>query len=388
MNRKEIAEIRKRFNPDNSNIGRIRGCYVNSKREVISAFERSLVSLPQEEAEKYMAIFKRTLSGAPGKNLLTIGFTNDQVLGSEEHALLMTLRDTGLRDDDSVQMLCAKIIDQLNLEDNYLILLMQDAYDVPFRTKDDMTLEDASGEVFSYIVCAVCPVKPSKPALRYDSAENEFHSRDIDYLVSAPEIGFMFPTFDDRATNIYDVLYYTKDTESGHPEFVTALFNAETPMPADVQKEAFQSILADALEEECSMDVVQAVHDQLLARVEEQKADKEAEPATVSKREVRAILEDCGVSETHMAAFEEKFDTEFGEVADLSAENLVETRQFEVRTPDVVIKVDPQKSDLVQTRIIDGIGYILIRADEGVEVNGVNISLSGQAGAQGDDAPF
>ena len=373
MNRKEIAELRKRMNPDNSAIGRIRGCYVNNKKEVVSAFERSLISLPQEEAEKYMSLFKKVLSGTPDKNLVDISFTNDQVLGSEEHRLLTSLYETSLKDDDAVQALCMKIIDQIAMDGNYLILLMQDAYDVPFRTRDDMALEDASGEVFSYIVCAVCPVKPSKPALRYVPSDNEFHTTDIDQMVAAPEVGFLFPAFDDRATNIYDALYYTRDTESGHPEFVKAIFNSENPVPADGQKETFQSLLTDALEEECSMDVVQAVHDTIRARVEEQKSDKEADPVTVSKREVRSILEDCQVSENHIAAFEEKFDQEFGETADLSAENIVETAKFEVRMPDVVIRVAPEKSDLVKTQVIDGIRYILIRADEGVEVNGVQV---------------
>ena len=180
MNRKEIAELRKRMNPDNSAIGRIRGCYVNNKKEVVSAFERSLISLPQEEAEKYMSLFKKVLSGTPDKNLVDISFTNDQVLGSEEHRLLTSLYETSLKDDDAVQALCMKIIDQIAMDGNYLILLMQDAYDVPFRTRDDMALEDASGEVFSYIVCAVCPVKPSKPALRYVPSDNEILQAEVE----------------------------------------------------------------------------------------------------------------------------------------------------------------------------------------------------------------
>ena len=373
MNRKEIAEIKKRMNADNSAIGRIRGCYVNNKKEVVSAFERSLISLPQEEAEKYMGLFKKVLSGAPGKNLLDISISNGQVLGSEEHRMLTALYETELKDDESVQALCMRIMDHISLPDNYLILLMQDAYDVPYRTKDDMALEDASGEVYSYVVCAVCPVKPSKPALQYVARDNEFHTTDVEYLVAAPEVGFLFPAFDDRATNIYDALYYTKDTEIGHPEFVRAVFNTEPPVPADVQKETFQSVLADSLEEECSLDVVQAVQESVRSRVEEQKADKEAEPVTLSKREVRSILEDCQVSEGKIAAFEERYDQEFGEVADLSAENVVETARFEVKMPDVIIRVAPEKSNLVQTRVIDGVRYILVRADEGVEVNGVTI---------------
>ena len=87
------------------------------------------------------------------------------------------------------------------------------------------------------------------------------------------------------------------------------------------------------------------------------------------------MLQECGVSEERVAAFEARYDEEFG-AADLRVQNIVDVKKFELRTPDVVVKVNPERSDLIQTRTIDGSRYILIRADEGVEVNGVNISIS------------
>lgn len=44
-------------------------------------------------------------------------------------------------------------------------------------------------------------------------------------------------------------------------------------------------------------------------------------------------------------------------------------------TPDVTIRVNPDRGDLVETRMIDGTRYILIRAEEGVEVNGVQVQI-------------
>ena len=52
MNEKEIAEIRRRFRGDKSNINHIRGCYVNEKREIISQFDQALSMMPQEETEE------------------------------------------------------------------------------------------------------------------------------------------------------------------------------------------------------------------------------------------------------------------------------------------------------------------------------------------------
>ena len=101
------------------------------------------------------------------------------------------------------------------------------------------------------------------------------------------------------------------------------------------------------------------------------------------------MLQSAGVSEEHVAAFEQRYDEDFGATIEVGAQNIVNERKFEVRTPDVVIQVNPERSDLVETRIIDGFRYILIRAEEGVAVNGVNISIgSGEAAPADDSAPW
>ena len=389
MNRKEIAEIRRRLNPDKNAISRVRGCYVNEKREVVASFDRSLLSFPREEQEKYLSLFKRALAGVPGRNLIDIAFRPDQVMADEAHGLLMGLRNTALSVDSGVEQLCGKIIDNLELEGNYLILMLHDAYDVPFKHSDEYKVDVISEEVFSYILVCVCPVKPTKPALSYCSEDNAFHSLDPDWVVSAPELGFMFPTFDDRAANIYSALYFTRDAADVHDEFVDAVFHADAPMPAAEQREAFQAVLEDALDEDLSFEVAQTVHEQFREMIEAHNQDRAAEPLVISKREVTGMLESCGVPEEKLTAFEEKYDAEFGQGVELRAVNIAEPKKFEVRTPDVVVQVNPQRSDLIETRVIDGFRYILIRADEGVEVNGVNIAMPGVLGEDdGEEAPF
>lgn len=394
MNRKEIAEIRRRFNIDKNAISCVRGCYVNDRREIVSTFNRSLLSFPQEEAEKYLAIFKRTLAGIPGKNLIDINFRPDQVMDDECHKLLMGLRNTALTVDQGVERLFERIIDALNLEGHYLILLMHDAYDVPFRTKDDQKIDEINEEVFNYILLSICPVKMTKPSLSYFAEDNDFHTRESDWVVAAPELGFMFPTFDDRATNIYNALYFTRDAAEMHDEFIDAVFNTDKPVPATVQKETFQAILEDTLEDDLNFDVVQTVHEQIRDMIEANNQDKTAEPLVISRREVTGMLESCGVPEEKVVAFETRYDESFGQGMPLKAQNIVEPKKFEVRTPDVVVQVNPLRSDLVETRIIDGFKYILIRADEGVEVNGVNISITANSAdapapvMSEDDCPF
>lgn len=376
MNKKDIAEIKRRFNLEHNNITCIRGCYVNSQGEVISSFTRSLVDMAQEEAEKYLAIFKRTLSGTQGQNLLDISFDPETMETSPEYQLLTALKNTALKDDETVDYFFQQIIASLHMEDHYLILLMHDGYDIPYRSKeDDSKVADMSTEVFHYILCSVCPVRLTKPSLSYDAGRNDFRSKESDWIVGAPEMGFLFPAFEERAANVYEALYYTRDTAEGHDDFVNAVFQSELPMPADQQKEIFQAILQETLEEDCSYEVMQAVHEQVMERLEEKKQEKSAEPVQLTKYDVTDVLAECGVSTAHMEAFNDKYDQEFGQQARLDAVNITNAKQFEVKTPSVVIKVNSDRTDLVETRVIDGHPYILIRADDGVEVNGVNVSM-------------
>ena len=375
MNEKEISEIRRRFRPDKSNITHVRGCYVNERQEIVAAFDQSLALLPQEESENLLAVLRRTLAGTQGKNLIDMPFSTAQVVDSDEHRLLMRLRDSGLEDEEAVQTLYEKIAGSLHLADNYLILLAADRYDVPFRSRDGFRQEEGSEQQFSYILCSICPVKETKPVLRYDSAEGKFHERGTDWVAAAPEVGFLFPAFDDRATNLYGALYYTKNTDNSYEEFVSAVFNLQPPMPAGTQRETFREVLTDALEDECSVNVVQNVHTALRELVLTHKETRAEEPLAVTRQEVGAVLEHCGVSEPKMAAFNVKYDEAFGGGSEVPPQNLLGAAQLEYRTPDVVIRVNPDRQDLVQTRVLGGAKYLLINVDEGMELNGVSVRV-------------
>lgn len=375
MNEKEIAELRRRIRPDKSSITHIRGCFVNESREVVSQFNQSLGMLGQDDAELILAAIRRTLSGTLGKNLIDIEFATAQVVDGDEHKLLMALRDSAPIHEDAVQTLFQRIIASLDIEGNYLILLARDTYDVPYRSQDGEKQADASSESFSYILCSICPVKLTKPALSYAAERSEFSHLKVDWVVSPPELGFLFPAFDDRSTNLYGALYYTKDVTQSHKDFIDAIFRTEPPMPAAAQKETFQSLLGETLADECSYGVVQAVQEELCGMIALHKESKEPEPLVLNKGAVRRVLSSCGVSKERADIFETQFDDSFGEETELSPRNLVDIKQIEVRTPDVKIQVSPDRGDLIETRMIDGAKYILIRADEGVEVNGVTIKI-------------
>ena len=374
MTEKEISEIRRRFTPDKTGVTRVRGCYVSEKKEIVSEFNQSFLSMTQGESEEMLTVLKKTLSGTPGKNLIDIEFSANQVLSGEQQKTLLALRNSELADDEAAHALYERIREHTNIDGNYIIFLVCDKYDAFTYSADD-TKDFDSSYTFTYILCSVCPVKLTKPALSYYSHENKFHSVMANSVVCMPELGFMYPTFDDRSSNIYGTLLYTKSTLDSREDFVDSVFGCTVPLPAGRQKEAFETLLGETAAEDCKFEVVQAVHEELCGMIAEHKETKAPEPLLLSGEQVKTMLASCGVKEEKLAAFEEKYAEEFGKDAQVLPQNLVDVKQFEVRTPDIVIKVNPERTDLIKTEIIDGKKYILIRAEDNVEVNGVAIRI-------------
>ena len=180
----------------------------------------------------------------------------------------MDLRKTELQDEEIRYAFYQKVIETVSLGENYLILMGCDKYDVPFKGSDGESGGDRSEETYTFVLCAICPVKQTQPKLHYIPEEKSFHDGGITNVVSAPELGFLFPAFDDRATNIYNALYYTRSPKESHEAFVDAVFHAQIPKPAFEQKKTFEALLTTSLEEECSMEVVQNVHDEICQRIE------------------------------------------------------------------------------------------------------------------------
>lgn len=371
MIEKEVSELRRQLRPDRSGISKVYGCYVNENRTIVSTFEQSLGLVTQEEAESYLGLLKKSLSGALGKNLHDVPFTNEQVMHGEAHALLCRLRDSRLEDAGARDELYQKVISCVSLGENYLILLAHNAYDVPYRGKDDLSGD--SEDVFSHILCSICPVKKTKPGLGYDYQQQVFCSIAGSWLVSPPQLDFLFPAFDDRTTNLYSALCYTRSDDDAHEAFLQTIFQAEALKPAMEQRRSFESVLSGALEEECSMTVVQAVHEQLSDMIQLHKESRVPEPLFVPRTAIEEVLEDCGVSEQHLDAFQKQFDETFGAGQAVSPKNIIDSRRFDIQTPGVTIHVKPEARALVQTKTIDGIHYIMIRAEDNVEVSGVNI---------------
>ena len=372
MNKKEVAEIKKRFTKTKCSFTRLCGCYVDAEKQKRLTLKEAFLSLPEEEMFKYIDIFRKTLSGSIGKTMLNMEFPMEQETKEDgTQRFLMKLLESKLTDDDLLNEFYDKIISVYNYPENYFIILTHDAYDIPKITSDGVENFDASEYVYDYILCCICPVKLTKPGLCYNAETNHIQDRIRDWVVEAPQSGFLFPAFNDRNMDIHNLLYYSKKSDELDAVITEEVLGCQLPLPAKSQKETFNNILEESLGLDCDYEVVKTIHENLNQMLAE--TSEEPEPLALAKEDMSHLLMKSGVEEKEIETFETRFDETVGEDQCLMAANISSPKKFEVATPDVKVTVNPQRTDLVETKIIDGVPYLMIEINELVEVNGIQV---------------
>ncbi len=371
MNKKDISEIKKLFTREKSCITRIAGCYVSAEKEKILQFKEAFSSVPEEEMYKYFDIFRKGLSGTIGKNLLNMEFPLNQELEEGKQTELLALKDSELKNEELLDAFYDKMIETYIHPENYLILLIHGIYDIPLKTSDGIENEDASDYVYSFISCYLCPVHLTKGGLVYNAEENRITDRLRDWIVDMPEQAFLFPTFNDRNTDLHSLLYYTKKSEVIAEEIMEDILGCVQPITAGIQKESFQAIVEEALGDECVYEVVRNLHETIHEMIEEEKDNPD--PVVLDKTDLKHLLQRSGAPEEALEVFEEKYTEHMGDHQKVLAKNITETKKFEVTASDVIVKVNPERADLVETKIIDGKRCLVIELNDAVAVNGIHI---------------
>ncbi len=374
MNEKDLREIRRRFRPDRNNIAKIKGCIVNGEGKIVTKITQSMLTGESSVAERLLGVMKKPLSGKLGTNLTDVEYSTKQVAESERHRLLMRLRDSELEDEEALGALFERIAASLKLDSGYAILLGSDIYDVPGYSKDGTLTE--SCERFSYIICAICALKTLPEAITLGEGDGKFHLLNVSGALGACELGFMFPAFDERRTNIYGALLYRRNLGEAYPEFCEEVLDCEGGLSPNTQRAAFSECLASSLGEELTLEVISSLYKQVEEIEEEARAEKTGEPLTLAKDTLRNMLGCCGVGEDKLDALSQELDESFGKNVLLTPRNIVKTSRFDITSPEVSVKVSPEHRDLVTTQTIGGVKYLMIRVDGGIEVNGININLN------------
>lgn len=410
MDKKGVAELKRRFTKENCTFTRLCGCYVDAGKNKVVDLSETFLNLEDEEFYKYLEIAKKTLSGTIGNNLLELNFPLDEEAAGGRQQFLLGLRESKLKNPELLERFYDMVIESYDYAGNYLILLFHDAYDVMTKTTDNNAL-DESEEVFEYLLCAICPVQLSKPGLGYREDENRIGPRIRDWVVSVPDSGFLFPAFTDRSTDIHSLMFYTKDTKAPHVEFMELGLGCGARRTATEQKMTFHSIVKQAYGDdvEKSGEVLMEIQQNLNDLVEE-KAELEEDPVILTPELLTNVMEESGVAPEKAEKIGKTCAEEFAEEAPL-AENVVDSKalaaneqiqkekelvaqvevlqqqlkekQIEekadevVKTYDVVLRVKPEKVSQIKSEVINGQKCLVIpmAEDEHANVNGVNTTV-------------
>ncbi|WMJ86994.1 DUF4317 domain-containing protein [Anaerocolumna sp. MB42-C2] len=431
MNRKEVFEIKSRLKKTGCTFTKMCGCYVNSEREIVLRLNETFLNLEEEEYYKYLDIAKKTLSGTLGNNLLELAFPLEEEKPGGKQQFLMGLKESKLKNEELLEAYYQLIIDSYDYAGNYLILVFHDAYDVMTKTSDNRRL-DESEEVYEYLITAICPVALTKPGLGYLEDENKIGPRKRDWVVGAPENGFIFPAFTDRSTDIHSVMFYEKNPVEPHKELMDLVLGCPVKTTGAEKKNIFQNIIKNSVaDSEKSTRIFSDIQESLGQLAEEQAAAAEAteEPVVLTGETVQEILAETDLSEELITKIETAYTENFSEEPPaiehlidkkILAENekhkvekaLVEKVQqlqvkleevtkgagtfkaygdtenqseeepdfgYDVTTDedyDIILQVKPEKMNQITSQIIEGKKYIMIpvEEDEQAKVNGTMIS--------------
>lgn len=371
MNKAEISEIKSLFSKEDCTIDRFAACYVTGDKEKIYLTKETFLALPEAEYFRYIDIFKKSLSGAIGKNLHNMEFPLEEEMGAGKQKFLLALRDSKLKDDELIEKYFDVVIENYHTVERYYIILVHATYDVPGKAKDGTIMEDMSENVYEYILSAICPVKLSKPSLGYNEEEERMGERIRDWVVDSPAKAFLFPTFEDRAANIHNMLYYTKKAEELSEEFIDAVFGSKKPLSAGTQRDVFNSLIAETLGEEVSLQIVQNIHENIKEVIELN--IENPEPVVFDAPDMKRLLEKSGVDKEKLVDFKEKFESLAGEEQAIMAANISGIKRFDIETEEIEIKASPEAASLIREEMVDGQLCLVIPVTDSVKVNGIYV---------------
>lgn len=417
MNKKEVMELKRRFKKEGCTFTRMCGCYVDAEKNKVVSFGQTFLNLEEEEFFKYLEIAKKVLSGNIGNNLLTLDIPLEEEHTGGRQQFLMGLRESRLKNDELMDRFYDMVIESYDYAGNYLILVFHDAYDVMTKTTDNNRL-DESEEVYEYLLCAICPVSLSKPGLGYRADENRIGPRIRDWVVGAPDTGFVFPAFNDRSTDIHSLLFYTRDTKEPHSEFMENGLGCGTRRTATEQKNLFSHIVKHALgnDEENSEEALLELQQKMSDYIEEQDVFVDEETGVILEgSELSKLMAETRISDDAASSIKEAYDRNFSDQLPEAA-HLIDQKSLEanarvreqqelrqqvaelkqqialqqsasdeepdgyddaVKTYDVILRVKPEKVSQIRSQTIDGRKCLVIPMEENehAAVNGINTTV-------------
>lgn len=406
MNKRDILELKRRLKGDKCNINRLAGCYVDGTKNKVVQFTESFLNLETGEYEKYLELARKLMSGTIGNHILELSFPSEELKPGGRQQFLNGLKASNLENDGLLDMLYDLIIKSFRYDGNFLILVFHDVYDIMTKTTDNIKL-DESEEVYEYILVAVCPVVLSKPGLGYLSGENRIGARIRDWVVGAPELGFLYPAFDDRSADLNRVDFFLRDPKDSHPDFMEEVLSCDAKRTSTEKKQIFQVIVRQAFRqdeeegEKTLLELTESLNLKTMAEEEKDEAEgRLSAPIPLDEALLQDILSENEVAEEPARRILENMRQEFTDEP-VAVKELVDTKALNAYAPvkrerelvkeveslkaalkgtedyDVVLRVSEPLESQIRFETIDEQKYIMVPLTENasVSVNGKNRSM-------------
>lgn len=372
MNKKEVAEIRKNFTDSSGffTLNHILTAYVDPQKNILCKDNKLYSLIPEDEGAVMLESLKKILGGSLGKNLTEYGFPNEEYAEDGAQNDLYAAVKGKLEDEASCDKLLTRIVNNMEYEMAYTVIIGYCSYSVMTRDKNDESYDDAAEE-YNFIAAAICPVNTGDDGLMFDRENSSIVKKaNTDLIISrTPTDGFFFPVFSDRSPDVNRVMYYTKTPKKPNISVVENVLGCNFVMTCQSEKETFQQVLTDVVGDELSYTVITQVNEALRDIVTSSK--NETEMPLIDDNKLHGILFDAGVSSEKLDALPAVFKEKVGEADGLTAENLVENKMV-LATPEITINISREAAEKVRTSVIGGRRCLVIDLDDpSISINGL-----------------
>ena len=375
MDKKAVAELKKLFTRKNCRIDWIHEAYIgevqeDESRSIIHQETHSIVSISEDDLLKYMDLLKASISGKFGKNLNNMSFNNEEE--NNGHKILCDLYKASLKDDADalINELVERIIKYYYEPGKYVIMIGHGIYDVPEKSTDGKILEDQDRDTYHFLIVSLCPVKLAKLGLCYHDDTDTFAPVDNIWSIQKPDTGFLFPSFNDRSTDIHEALFYSKKGEERHTEVAEQVLECSLPNSEQTDKNLFVSMIEESLGKECNFELIKNITDEISDKASESGFDDK--PSEIGVNEIAHILKDNNVDDESIEKMKNLYKERLGNHTNMTAVNLADS-SVKIVSNNVKMSVNNESAAFLESKVIDGREYILVPISDELTVNGIKI---------------
>lgn len=379
MNKKELSEIKKQFKTDNPKfvINRIANAYISVNggiRDTKYFKIQNFALMPEIECDFYLQNCKKTLGGQLGKGLVEYAFPTEAYEENGGQKKLYDLLKTKLEDEAEVESYITYLVQSLNYPTNFYITIAHCSYSIPTKDKNDEEQEDYDdGEMYEFLLISINMSSLTDIGLYYNEKEEVVEKKlntDMQ-IVKAPCDGILFPVFNDRTTDVNNVLYFTKTPKAPNEDIIMTVLGCEFNLSSEEEQLKFAKILTETLEDDLNYELINNIHENIRDVIKV--GELETEMPTLNKNEIKKILERSGVAEEKLEDFDSIYEQELGEL-ELKPVNMIDSNKLGIKIPDITVNVKASASDKVSTQIVNGKKCLVVEIDDSLEVNGLAVN--------------